>query len=352
MSPTLDGRRALLAVVVIAVALAGSATAFETLGQPSGDEVLDRVEQRYDSAETITTEATVTVSNGSESATATVEMAATADNRSRTVVTRDGETYRAGTNGTVAWAVGPNRSVAYPVESLADGSAFDGAAATDERLPGDAEERFSPQGTPAMNASNVSATVVGTPTLAGTDTYEVELTHPEADGTTTLWVTQADSRVVRAVATDGTNRTVVSVESTAFNVSIHESTFDPPADRVALTTVDSYDEFEAAQSATDMTLPTLDAAFSEATVTVRQGETVVGQRYVSDGGNVTVVSTTATDRFDRLTENATTETIDGQTVAVTTIEDRAVVAWTDEGVTTAVVVEGPTERAKAVAGEL
>jgi len=352
MSPTLDGRRALLAVVVIAVALAGSATAIDTLGQPSGDEVLDRVEQRYDSAETITTEATVTVSNGSESTTATVEMAATADNRSRTIVTRDGKSYRAGTNGTVAWAVGPNRSVAYPVDSLADGSAFDGAGAPDERLPGDAEDRLSPRGTPTMNASNVSATVVGTPSIDGTETYEVELTHPEADGTTTLWVTQDDSRIVRAVATDGTNRTVVSVQSTAFNVSIHDSTFDPPTDRVALTTVDSYESFDAAQSATELTLPSLDATFSEATVTVRQGETIVGQRYVSDGRNVTVVSTTATDRFDRLTENATTETIDGQTVAVTTVEDRAVVAWTDDGVTTAIVVEGSTEQAVAGAGDL
>lgn len=342
----------LVAIVVIAVTLAGSATAIETIQQPSGDEVLDSVEQRYESAETITTEATVTVSNGSESTTATVEMAATADNRSRTIVSHDGETYRAGTNGTVAWAVGPNRSVAYPVDSLANGEALDGTVAPDERLLDDAEDRFSEQGTPSMNASNVSATVVGTPSIDGTDTYEVELTHPEADGTTTLWVSQDDSRVVRLEVTDGTNRTVVSVQSTAFNVSIHDSTFDPPTDRVSLTTVDSYEEFDAAQMATDLDLPSPDATFAEATVTVRQGETVVGQQYDSDGRNVTVLSTTATDRFDRLTENATTETVDGQTVAVQTVEHRAVVAWTDDGVTTAVVVEDSTDRALAIAGEL
>ena len=351
MSPTLDGRRALVAIVVITVALAGSATAIGTLQQPSGDEVLDRVEQRYDSAETITTEATVTVSNGSESATATVEFAATSDNQSRTIVTRDGKTYRAGTNGSVAWAVGPNYSVAYPVETLESGEAFDDSIATEDRLPDDSEQ-FSKQGTPEMNTSNVSATVVGTPSIDETDTYEVELTHPEADGTTTLWVAQDDSRIVKAVATDGTNKTVVSVESTEFNISIHDSTFDPPSERLSLTTIESYDEFDAAQSATDLSLPRVDATFSEATVTVRQGETVVGQRYVSDGQNITVISTTATDRFDRLTENATTETVDGQTVAVSTVEDRAVVAWTTDGVTTAVVVEGSTDEALAVAGDL
>jgi outer membrane lipoprotein-sorting protein len=348
----MDGKRMLVAIVVIAITLTGSATAIETLQQPSGVEVLDGVEQRYESAETITTEATVTVSNGSESATATVEMAATADNRGRTIVSHDGETYRAGTNGTVAWAVGPNRSVAYPVDSLANTEAFDGTVAPDERLLDDAEYRFGEQEMPSVNASNVSATVIGTPSIDRTDTYEVELTHPEADGTTTLWVSQDDSRVVRLEATDGTNSTVVSVQSTAFNVSIHDSTFDPPTERVSLTTVDSYEEFDAAQAATEFDLPSPDGTFVEATVTVRQGETVVGQQYDSDERNVTVVSTTATDRLDRLTENATTETVDGQTVAVETLDDRAVVAWTGDDLTTAVVVEGSTDRALAIAGEL
>jgi outer membrane lipoprotein-sorting protein len=172
------------------------------------------------------------------------------------------------------------------------------------------------------------------------------------DATTSLWVAQDDYRVVRAVTTDGTNRTVVAVESTAFNVSIHESTFEPPNNRIALTTHDQYDDFAAAQQATDLSLPRLDGTFAEASVTVRQNETIVGQRYVTDDGNVSIVSTTATDRFDRVSENASTTTIDGQTVTVTTAEDRAIAAWTDDGVTTAVVVEGSTDRAVAVAGDL
>ncbi|ACV49318.1 MULTISPECIES: LolA family protein [Halomicrobium] len=353
MSPRLNGRRGLVLLLVAAVAVAGSAAvtgAFATFQQPTGDEVLDGVEQRYESADSITSTATVTVENESASTTATVELAADDENRTRMVVERNGETVRAGSNGTVAWYVGPNRSAAWSVDSLEGeaGEQWTGA----EGEYGETSERLAPDGTPALNASNASATVVGTPTVDDTSTYEVELTHPEADGSTTLWVAQDDYRVVRAVATDGTNRTVVAVESTVFDVSIHDSTFDPPTDRVALTTVDRYDSFDAAQSATDLSLPTLDASFTEATVTVRQGETIVGQRYVDDGANVTLLSTTADDRLDRLTENATERTADGRTVHVTTDEDRAIAVWQNDGVTTAVVVEGSSDRAVEVAGEL
>jgi len=349
MTPRPDGRRGLAVLTVLAVLVVGSTAAmgvgaFESIGQPSGDEILDRVEQRYHSAETITGTAEVTVSNESAERTATVEFAAAEPESARVVVTGDDRTYRAGSNGTVAWAVGPDRSAVWPVESLERGETV--------AMPGTTGDRLTAQGTPAMNESNVTATLADTPTVDGTSAYEVELAHAESNVTTTLWVAQDDTRVLRAVATDGTNRTVVDVQSTAFNVSVHESTFQPPTDRIALTTVDRYDDFDAAQTATDLTLPRPDGTFTEATVAIRQGETVVGQRYVLDGTNVSVVSTTATDRFDGMVENGTTATVDGQTARVTTARDAAVVTWTEDGVTTAVIVEGSTEAALEVARRL
>jgi outer membrane lipoprotein-sorting protein len=356
MSSGLGDRRLLVALVVVALALAGSAVVTGAAGpaeQPSGEDVLDRVEQRYGTAETLTATANVTVENDTLSATATVEVAAASDNRSRVVVTSDGTTYRAGSNGTVVWAVGPNRSAAWPVEAVTDGDHGQfGPASGADALPDSYDDRLSAQGTPQLNWSNVSATVVGTPSVDGTSTYETALSHPEVNGSVTLWVDQTDYSVVRATATDGTNRTTVAVESTSFNVSVHDSTFDPPTDRVALSTVDQYDEFEAAQSATDLTLPALDGTFAAASVTTAQGETVAAQQYVRDAGNVSVVSTTADDWFDGATENASTTTVEGQSVATTTAEDRAIAAWTDDGVTTAVLVEGSTDRALDVAGEL
>lgn len=360
MSSRFGGRRGLVLAVAVAVVLAGSAVvtgAFAT-DQPSGAEVLERTGDRYESAETLSSTAVVTVENDTASMSATVEMAVAPGNKSRLIVTRDGTTYRAGSNGTVAWVAGPDRAAAWPVDAIRAGQvgAMPGAAAMGDAdgprsvVPGD--DRLSPQGTPTMNGSNVSATLVGTPTVDGTSTYEVELTHTEANGSATLWVAQDDYRVVRAVATDGTNRTIVDVRSTNFDVSIHDSTFDPPADRLSLAGTDSYDDFEAAQSNTDITLPSLDATFEGATVTVRGGETIVGQRYVADGENVTVLSTTASERFDGMLENATETTVDGRTVSVTSAEDRAVAVWTDEGVTTAVVVDGSTDRAVEIAGDL
>lgn len=350
MTPALGRRRGIILLVVVATAIAGTAGAIDAVENPSGDEVLDRVEQRYENAETITTTATVTTENETLSRTGTVEFAAASDNRSRTVIESDERTYRAGSNGTVAWAVGPNESVAYAIDDFespprqsVDGAIEESAASG---------ERLTPAGTPELNSSNVSATVVGTPTVSDTSTYKVELTHPEVEGTTSLWVAQDDYRVVRAAATDGTNRTEIAVESTAFNVSIHNSTFDPPTDRIDLTTTERYETFDSAQAATDLSLPELDASFVDATVTTRQGDTYVGQRYERDGSNVTILSTTASDRLDRVTENATQRTVDGQTVNVTTIDDRAIAVWTDEGTTTAVVVKGSADRATAIAGEL
>ena len=349
MTPRPDGRRGLAVLTVLAVLVVGSAAAmgvgaFESIGQPSGDEILDRVHERYDSAETITGTAEVTVSNESAERTATVEFAAAEPESVRVAVTSEDRTYRAGSNGTVAWAVGPDRSAVWPIESLERRVAA--------AMPAGADDRLTPQGTPAMNESNVTATLVETTTVDGTSAYEVDLAHDESNVSTTLWVAQDDARVLRAVATDGTNRTVVDVQSTEFNVSIHESTFQPPTDRVALTTVDSYETFEALQSATDQSLPRLDATFAEATVAARQGETVVGQRYVLEGTNVSVVSTTATDRFEGTVDNGTTATVDGQTARVATAHDAAVVVWTDEGVTTAVIVDGSTGEALEVARSL
>lgn len=348
------GQSTLVLLTVVAVAVAGSAAvsgSFEPFHQPSGDEIIDRVEQRYESAETITGSAVVTVENESDATTATVEFAAAEENQSRLIVTRDETTYRVGSNGTVAWTVTPNGSAVWPVEALEEGHApMTGQIGPNDAVPGD--DRFSPQTTPVVNESNVSATLVGTPTVDGISTYEVELNHPAENGTTTLWVEQDDYRVIRAVTTDGSDRTVVDVQSTSFNVSIHESTFDPPAERIALSTFDRYDDFETVQSETDISLPRLDADLSEATVTVRQGETIVAQNYVLEGENVSVVSTTAGERFEAMTENATTTEVDGRTVDVATRDATAVAAWTEDGVTHAVIVEGSSERAVELADAL
>jgi len=384
--PDGTGRRRLalfgLAVVVLAVGAVAGATAVDTDGaadsDPDAEEVLNDTLDRYAAAESLvaTANVTVTATNGSESANATaaVEFAA-ADNGSRVVVTGDGRTYRAGTNGSVVWYAGPNGSVAYEHEAVRERIAADNRTnATDAST----EPALAwADGTPTANATNASGPaallerardigdrvdveIVRREEEDGVEAHVIRVRPADANGgrseaRATLWIAADDPRLLRAAVTDGTNATVVDVEETRFNVSVHESTFDPPGDRVAVTTFDRYGTFAAARANTSLDLPALDATFREAGVLRRSGGTLVAQRYRAGGDNVTVVSST----LDRDREypagnatDATNVTIDGRNATLVTLEDAAVVHWRAGDVTTAVVVEADADRALAVARKL
>ncbi|QGX96370.1 DUF2092 domain-containing protein [Haloplanus rallus] len=347
MRPTLGEwrRLALLVVAVVAlVAVAGAATTGTDDGQPSGESVLNDTRDRYAAADTVVVTANVTVDNGSANRTSTVEFAA-AGNRSRTVVAGQNVTYRTGVNETVAWYVGPNRSVA-----VERGAA--GRVAGVEPV-GNASSTLDPTNRSADEA-NLSATYLRRGSDDGTDAHVVEVRpdDPSATTTATVWVAVDDSRLLRVETEDGTNTTVIDYRETRFNASVHDSTFDPPGDRLSVASVERYDAFGAAQTNTSLDLPRLDAEFRNATVLTRAAGTNVAQRYRDDGDDVTVVSTTADREFDRSGENATRVTVDGHEANVTTVRDAAVVYWEDDGVTTAVVVEGSEDRAVSLARRL
>ncbi|AXG10934.1 LolA family protein [Haloplanus rubicundus] len=338
MQPTFgDWRRLVLVVVAVSLVVgAGAAITGGQSGQPSGDAVLNDTRDRYADAESLVTTAEVTVSNDTANRTATVDVAA-AGNQSRTVVTTDNGTYRTGVNESIAWYVGPNRTAAW--DRNASVRPTDTASVptnlTDHSLDG---------------WENVTAEYLRSDSDDGTDAHVVEVRHDDGEGTATLWIAQSDSRLLRAELTDGRNRTTVDYGDTQFNVSVHDSTFDPPADRIAVTSVERYDSFAAVQANTTLDLPTLDATFREASVLTRSSSTTVAQEYRDGGDNVTVISTTSDREFDR--ENATAVTVNGHDANVTAVRDRAVVYWTDGGVTTAVVVDAGEDRAVEVARRL
>lgn len=334
------GRRlAIVAVFVTVGLLAAGAVAgvsgLSEMGQPSGDDVLEQTEQRYDAAETITGTATVTVANDSASRTATVEYAAAEPNKAWAAVTSEDRSYEMGTNGTVVWAVGENQSYARELSEK--------SVATNDTTDPVPEE-------------NVTATLRGTAEVDGESTYVLDLepTNESIDAPdTTLWVDTDDYRVHKLTTDDGTNRTEVTVEETTFNVSIDDSQFAPPADRVAVTTTETYDSYDAAQSATDLDLPAYeDGTFQEARYISRPESTAVAQQYDADGENVTVLTATGASSYLDDVENGTAVQVNGQDATAIEREDRAVVYWTEDGVTTGVVVEGTTEEAVAVAEEL
>ena len=337
----LSRRLAVVAIVLtVGVVAAGAAAGLPGMGdgdQPSGDDILEQAETRYDAAETIAGTAEVTVSNDTDSTTATVEYAAKAPDKVAYTVSKNGDTYEAGSNGSVAWAVGPDR-----------------AYARDLPTEGELDEYRQP--TEPVPETNVTATLVETTELDGESVYVVETTptaESATDATATLWIATDDSRVLKMQATDGTNETVVRVTETQFDVSIHNSTFEPPTDRVSVTTTESYERFDAVQSATELSLPDYESGeFSNATLVSRANGQAVFQQYDTASGPVSVITADGAAQYlDRLESN-TTVTVDGQSATAVTRDGRATVVWTTDGTTTAVAVTGTVADAQAAANGL
>lgn len=357
-------------LALAAVSLTAGVTAMAAIdGRPSGEELLNETRERYAHAESVAGTAVVTVDDGSATAGATVEFAAT-DDAYRIAVARNGTTYRAGSNGTVAWYVGPNGSGAWSVDALRERGSVPAGSEPLELGDGEAlafgEYAAGEGDAPAPRATlnrtsralnrtteNVSVEVLRTGSDDGIEAYVVRIAseNESLDGRATLWIAKDDARLLRAEATDGANATVVDYRDTRFNVSVHESTFDPPADRLTVTGVDRYGTFDAVAAETDFALPTLNATFLEAGVTTRTAGVVVAQRYRTGGENVTVVSTTIDRGFDRSGGDASAVTVDGHEAIVRTVGDSAAVYWRSDGVTTAVVAESE-ERAVELARRL
>lgn len=343
---------ALLAVGLLAAGAATGLPGMAVDDTPSGDEILDRVETQYDTADTLTGTATVTVETETKSSTATVTFAAKQPEKVAYTVEKAGTTDKAGSNGSVVWAVGDNRSYAREIPTEADLDAYE-ASGDRARLPSEDSQYGSL--TEPVSESNVTATLVDTTEIDGESAYvvDIEPTDDAATAAGTLWVATEDSRLLQATATDGTNETTVRVTETRFNVSIHDSTFEPPADRVSVTTTDSYDSFDAVQSATDLSLPAADAGtFTTATVISRATGQAVVQQYAVGTDTISVITAGGGSMpFDQL-DDETTVTVDGRSATAVERDDRAVVFWTADGVTTAVAVEGTIEDATAAAADL
>jgi outer membrane lipoprotein-sorting protein len=329
-------------VAVVAVALVAS-VAMGALpmaaDQPDGDEVMDDVEQRYGNAETVVGNATVTVGNDTAEYTRNVSFAAAEPDRVRVAVRADGTEYVAGTNGTVAWVYDGANDTA----RVYDGSGANWSASGADH---DSANYSYADVTEAVD-ENTTARTLRTETVDGEEAYVVAV-EPTDDvdvtGNVTLWVDAEDARVHRVRATDGTNRTTVAFSEVRFNVSVHESTFQPPdAADVTVVSRERFDAFDAAQAATDLDLrqPDDDYAFAEAVVVTRADRTVALQQYRGET-NVTVAATEddlPAGTFDRGDATRTNVTVAGENATYVDAGDGGAVVWTDDGVTRAVVAD-------------
>jgi outer membrane lipoprotein-sorting protein len=339
---------ALLALV--AAGMVGALPAGETT--PDGETVLDRVEQRYANAETLTTNATVTVANDTTARSASVSLAAAEPNATRVAVRYNDSRLVAGTNGTVAWVYDPANDTVR-VWNGSDARAAAGGGVDGQY--GEATERGGNVSTFAGNhshaahgnvsallAGNVTAETLRTETVDGDETYVVRLSHTNESvaGNATLWVDSEDYRVHRVELDRGEYRGTVEIERQRFNATIHESTFRPPDDAdVVVVSRDRYDTFDEAQAATDQTLARLDGyTFDRAVVATRGDRSVTAQRYTGET-NVTLVSTT--DELPDGTDdvNGTNVTVAGANATHVERDESGAVFWTDDGVTRGVVAD-------------
>ncbi|MFB6298536.1 MAG: outer membrane lipoprotein carrier protein LolA [Salinirussus sp.] len=324
-----------LPLVLVVVLLVGTGVAGAALLQPSGEEILDNVEQRYDRAENVVGTAAVTVANETETATATVEYVVADGNNSRLTVSQDNDTVVVGTNGTVGWVYDPSTGLArtYSNETRTE--------ELEERSV-DLHEQY---------GENVTVTRTGTEELNGTDAYvlKVNSTNRTIDETGQLWVATDDWTVLKAEVTAENTTVTVDFRETRFNVSVHESTYRPPDESGKLVPGaerDRYGNFTEARAASELTVPDLRDAyeFDEAIVASYNGTTTTTAVYDTDAGTVYVAVTTD-DRFPPVSEANETETVEGRTVGVVDTRRGSAVYWSDGGTTTAVLTRGPPDTA-------
>ncbi|WP_459193361.1 outer membrane lipoprotein-sorting protein [Halosimplex sp. J119] len=358
-----------VAVALLAVVAAGALPTGDTA--PDAEEVLDRAEQRYDSAESVAGDATVTAENATVERSLNLSFVVQQPDSSRVSVTRDGSERVFGTNGTVAWVYDPandtvrvrelpdNESAWNRSDAAGDGS-WDGNHTWNgsQVWTGDDEpEKLANGSVDRFLDGNVSAEVRRTATLDGAETYVVGLepTNRSHRGNATLWVDTDDYRVHRVRASDGENRTTVDFAGVKFNVSAHESTFQPPnASSVNTVSQERYGSFAAAQDATSIALQRLDAEgydFEEATVVTRNGQTVVAQQYTGEA-NVTVVATGDDPPYEVNASDGEPVEVNGVDATYVERDDRSAVVWEDGAVTRTVVGDLPRDELVALAGRM
>lgn len=396
-----DDRATVGVAVAVALLLAlvgvGLVVGLQDDPAPTGEEVLNDSRDRYAAADSVVIEATVTVRNDSATEVYDVTYVATDDDRARVTLDDGNRTVVAGTNGSAKWVLDPGTGVAGVYDDgtlrtvgptgevrtydLRNGSAPNASAVhgngsawgngtghhgNDSAWHHDAAWNASdghwnvtdPAEGHDWNRSNASVERVETTEYEGARTHVVEITpeNESADGRLRTWIRANDSVVVRHELTTPNGTVTVDVHETRFNVSVADSTFEPPtADgaAAAVQPVDTVDEL-AAEAPFRVAVLGDDAYAFEGGAVTRLGAanaTTAVSRYAGDEGNVTLVQTDAED-LPVETDDATTATAGDRTVNVTETDGRVVVFWAAGDTTVAVVGDGPRDRLLDVAASV
>ena len=360
-------RGAVAAVVVVGALVLLGVAAVAGLGladvsDPSGDEILDDAEQRYESADTVVGAATVTAANDTESREYNVSFTLGQNNSSRVSVTGENRTVVAGSNGTVAWVHDERTGITRVLSNESHGTNATAANVTKSNATAAGWNASTYDNETIRNASdrlrtvvldwteeNTTATREGRETLDGTDAWVVAVDpdNESREGSVTHWVGVDSSKILKSEY-DRPNATVtVDYTDTRFDVSVADSTFEPPDSAAGPV----FDAFGPLQNATTITVPELDNesyTFEEGRVAGFGGETAIT---TYDGPeNVTLVTTTADpDRPEN--DNTTTEEVAGVTVNVTETDYGVAVTWERADRTVSLFTDADRETALDLAAE-
>ena len=346
------------AVGALLLILGGVAAVGLAMGQqsPNGETVLESVEQRYGDADSAVAEGTVTVSNATDQATYEVTLAATDDDQARVTVAGEEQRIVAGHTGEKYWVydpptdtttiVTPGAEGEEPTVEIRAGPDADAAAPASgdlDRVAQTLQSGLDDGSWDVMSADQefdtdeVTAEVVDTQTVDGTQAYVLAVTAPETEGSVRLWVDTETSEVLRAETTREEWTMTLRVTDTRFDVSAADSTFEPPnADGtdVSPRSVDSL------ATLTELTsLPVADPGeewtFETGSV-VSAPLTAVTAEY-TDGEKQIVIAQAAADRLpETIDTTGETVSIGDRTVTIVEHEERAVAWWQSNGVVTSV----------------
>jgi len=348
---------AVVAVLLGAGVVLGVAVQPDGTTAPDGDEVLDSTVERYADADSFvgTVAVDVTFENDTDrierSASARVQYLAPDGYRIDVLAPDRVANTTVATNGSVAWLDGPTGPpvVRSPNASQVERLEALNVSAAVERLD-----------------ANTSVTNRGTATVDGKETYVLDVEYTGAtewpdgrwgdeqwqenvsdrpdeieDANLTVWVDTDDDRLrkVETVVTgpEGTVTTTMRFESFRFDVAIHESAFQPPTDRRAVSGAfdrTSYDTLADASEAVAFPVsePAVPDGFELESVAVgTQGDRATVTAAYANGSAEFLVVQSERNPLSRIDTDGTSLAVGNGTVRVVERGDTRVLFWKDDG---------------------
>jgi outer membrane lipoprotein-sorting protein len=337
----------LLAVLGVAIA-AGFVVAAD---EPSGSDILTDVEDRYESADSVVVDASVTTEYDGTVSEFDVSTVTTNSGQMRVNVSNGTDYAVFGHTGNTSWVTTSTMDAPIVIQN--------GTVVGQSSLPGETNvsAMFEPRSdapvahdlssehaalapenvsvSAILEETNATAEFVETTTIDGQSVHVVRTASTEHDGEITLWATTDTATVVKYRVTTPNGTMTADISETHFDVSPAESTFRPPTDTSWKTTADTLEELQTI-TAQPVAVPDEEWSFERGAVLTTPVSAVVSQ-YTANGSNVSVLHSES-PALSRTSEGERTVDIDNRTVTISDTDgDNTVVRWSEDDRTVVVV---------------